>query len=135
MASFRAGTGMHDGENPFRGKLETHIDGASVTRRLKDGSLDAIVIDLRKPKEFAEGHVPGAINVALKDVVEFARGQPPDQAYITACYHIGCMLSTKAAMLLWDAGHTRVRELLGGWETWQQKGYPIERAEMAEQTA
>jgi len=109
--------------NPFAERLEHVIDNAMVAKGLKEGTLDDIIIDLRKPGEYRQAHIPGAVNVSARDVVAFAREQPPGTRFVTSCYHIACLLATKAAATLVDAGYP-CRELLGGWDWWQRKEQP-----------
>jgi rhodanese-related sulfurtransferase len=107
------------GRNAFRERLQHTIDNAMLASQLQQGAVQGVVLDLRKPEEYAKGHIPGARNVHLRDVVAFAQQQPPGTRFITSCYHTDCLLATRAAADLVDAGF-RAKELKGGWERWAQ---------------
>lgn len=111
--------------NPFRERLEREIDCASLAKHLKDGPVEEVVLDLRAADKYAEGHIPGAVNARVQDIVQVAERYPAGTKFVTSCYHIGCTLSTRGAMALHDAGFP-VRELLGGFKMWQELGHPVE---------
>ncbi|MCA1814442.1 MAG: hypothetical protein LC624_10915 [Halobacteriales archaeon] len=109
--------------NPFAEKLEHEIDNASLAQGLAEGTLEDVVIDLRKPEEYRQAHIPGAFNVHIDDVVAFAGQQPHGTRFVVSCYHIACLLATRAAARLTDEEYA-VRELRGGWDWWQRKEQP-----------
>ena len=74
-----------------------------------------VVIDVRKPNEFAEGHIPGAINIPLSDMVNpgsMAQIKEEDNLYIhcSAGYR-----SVIASSLLKRQGIHNLRNVLYGW--------------------
>jgi rhodanese-related sulfurtransferase len=74
-----------------------------------------VVIDVRKPNEFAEGHITGAINIPLSDMVDpgnMAQIQEDDNLYIhcSAGYR-----SVIASSLLKRQGIHNLRNVLYGW--------------------
>lgn len=73
------------------------------------------VLDVRQDHEFAAGHVPGARNVELGDLVDRARDLPAAPV-VVMCGH-GERAMT-AASLLERAGHSGVTVLAGGPEDW-----------------
>lgn len=113
--------------NPFAVRLTHEVDCATVAEELKGRELDDIVVDLRRGTEFRDGHIPGAMNVDVDEVVAFARRYPKTQGFITSCYDLGSMLSTRAADRLTREGY-RARELLGGWKMWTELGHPVEKS-------
>jgi len=75
----------------------------------------AQVVDVRQAAEYHDGHVPGARNIELGVLGEFApalTGGP----VVTMCGH--GERATTAASVLERAGHTSVAILLGGPEDW-----------------
>jgi hydroxyacylglutathione hydrolase len=78
--------------------------------------LDAShTLDVRQDKEFAAGHVPGAVHVELGALTEAARDLP-DGPFTVACGH-GERAMT-AASLLAAAGRRDLSVLVGGPEDW-----------------
>lgn len=85
---------------------------------------DALWLDARPPKQFAAGHVPGAISLHQDDweagfsaLVEVWDGARPIVVY---CGGADCRASTEvAARLRRDLASERVYVLRGGWEAWR----------------
>lgn len=91
-----------------------------------DDSL--IVLDVRKPVEFAEGHVKDAVNLPLAemtDVAQIALLEEDKNIYI----HCGSgYRSVIAASLLKRQGYHNLRNVLGGWEKIkEQKSISVEK--------
>ena len=77
--------------------------------------VNLVVIDVRKPSEFAEGHIPGAINIPLSDMADpgsMAQIQEDDNLYVhcSAGYR-----SVIASSLLKRQGIHNLRNVLWGW--------------------
>lgn len=74
-----------------------------------------VVLDVRQPKEWAEGHVADAVNVPLDeftDLVNIANIEEDQNVYI----HCGAgYRSVIAASLLKRQGIHNIRNMLGGW--------------------
>jgi hydroxyacylglutathione hydrolase len=74
-----------------------------------------VVIDVRKPNEFAEGHVKGALNIPLNDLIDpasMANIVETDNVYL---HCLGGYRSTIAASLFKRQGIHNVRNIVGGW--------------------
>lgn len=82
------------------------------------------VVDVRYPGDFAQGHVPGAINLPNGSWRK-PRGLKRDATLYLYCYNPTCHLATAAAVELVAQGY-RVVEVEGGWDTWVANGYPVE---------
>jgi len=53
--------------------VERPADSPLVTRADVEAAMDdedAVIVDTREPEEYAEGHIPGAVNVDWKEVVD-----------------------------------------------------------------
>ncbi|MEE2751742.1 MAG: rhodanese-like domain-containing protein [Myxococcota bacterium] len=114
---------------------------------LLDGNEAWTYLDVRTEEEFDEGHVPGALNVAVvertyrgmepnADFLEEVRAELPlDAPIITGCLRGG--RSLRAANLLREAGYTQVVDMRGGWDAelgplgevvypgWVRRGLPV----------
>jgi uncharacterized membrane protein YsdA (DUF1294 family)/rhodanese-related sulfurtransferase len=84
---------------------------------------DYLIVDVRRPDEFAEGHIPGAINVPVEaintaeDAAELS-GDLPDQDQLLLIYCRTGRRSKEASQKLADMGYTKVYEF-GGINTWE----------------
>jgi hydroxyacylglutathione hydrolase len=79
------------------------------------------VVDVRRPGEFASGHVPGAVNVPLDRI---AVGELPlDPARPAAVVCAGGYRSSAASSLLQARGFQRLSNVVGGTSAWIKAGY------------
>lgn len=90
---------------------------------------DAIVIDVRFPKDYAAGHVPGALNLP-KGKWQNPKGLRKEATHYVYCYDQTCHMAAEAAAELTRQGY-KVVEVEGGFDRWQQKGYRSETAAAA----
>lgn len=79
-----------------------------------------MVIDARDAAQFAKGHIPGAVNIEWRKVLEQREKLPRDKMVLIYC-NTGS-LSAQAGFALRVAGHDNVRILQGGFEEWKAKG-------------
>ena len=79
---------------------------------------DYIILDVRRPDEFAEGHIPGAINVANEDIGTAEIPELPDKSQLILVYCRSGRRSKEAAEKLANLGYTNVVEF-GGILDWQ----------------
>ncbi len=87
-----------------------------------------ILVDVRDPQSFAEGHMPGALNVPFDHIPNHVDAWKKDaRLLITYC---ACTNETTAARAVVDMnafGITNAKALLGGWNEWVKRGEKIER--------
>lgn len=86
-------------------------------------SGDALFVDARHAYDFNLGHIPGAVNVPLKDFVLDSSplaGAQMDKLLVTYCDGANCNSSIELANKLSAAGFTRVKMFFGGWNEWKQ---------------
>ncbi len=83
------------------------VNGASLPR----------VIDVREPREFQQGHVPGAELVPLQDLLREADGLGTTDEYVLVCR--SGRRSERAAKLLASRGCSKVKILEGGILAWE----------------
>lgn len=83
------------------------------------------VIDLRTPELFNKGHVPTAVNVQYDELEAYLPKLDKEVNTVVYCYDITCHLSAKGALLLAQKGY-RVQELVGGFNTYAEKGFAVE---------
>jgi rhodanese-related sulfurtransferase len=92
------------------------------------GTPDLVIVDARYPESFAVEHLPGAVNMPVREISEASMDElSRDALYVVYCWNASCHASTKAAQRLEALGF-RVKELHGGLQDWKKQGYPTERA-------
>ena len=87
-------------------------------------SGNAVVIDVRKPDEWASGHVAGAIHIPVDDVLARIDELPQDKKLLFICaagVRSGLACEMAAAMGLES---NRLYNIEEGTPTWIEKGYP-----------
>ena len=77
-----------------------------------------LIVDVRRPDEFAEGHIAGAINVPNEEIGEEMPAQLPDTEQVLLVYCRTGRRSKEASQKLADLGYTNVYEF-GGINTWE----------------
>ncbi|CAA7617092.1 metalloregulator ArsR/SmtB family transcription factor [Magnetospirillum sp. SS-4] len=91
--------------------------------RLGDGTVT--LLDVRPPEEYAAGHLPGAINIPLKEL-QRRLGELPDGAEVVAyCRGPYCVLAFEAVASLRECGRA-ARRLQDGFPEWRLAGLPVE---------
>jgi rhodanese-related sulfurtransferase len=79
---------------------------------------DYIILDVRRPDEFAEGHIPGAINVANESIGTEEIPELPDKAQLILVYCRSGRRSKEASEKLVKLGYTNIVEF-GGILDWK----------------
>ncbi|MBN7762996.1 ArsR family transcriptional regulator [Nitratireductor aquibiodomus] len=110
------------GENG-KGAVET-VSRDELLSRLRDETV--LLLDVRPEEEFAQGHLPGAVNVPLDALEKRLAELPRDREVIAYCRGPYCMLSLDAALLLQREGLAASR-LSDGFPDWKAAGLPVER--------
>jgi rhodanese-related sulfurtransferase/predicted transcriptional regulator len=85
------------------------------------------VLDVRPPEEFASGHVPGAVNVPLKELAKRLKELPQDQEVVAYCRGPHCVLAFEAVAQLREKGY-QARRLEDGFPEWREAGLPVEKS-------
>ncbi|HEY2932185.1 MAG TPA: rhodanese-like domain-containing protein [Acidobacteriota bacterium] len=85
---------------------------------------DLGVVDVRRPAEFKQGHVPGAVNIQLADLGE--KSGLPDRDRPTAVICAGGYRSSIATSVLARYGFRNLFNVVGGTSAWINAGYAVE---------
>ena len=102
--------------------------GEDGKRLCPDHAADALHAgqDVSPPERYAEGHVPGALNIPHRTLREdTTAGISKETVVITYCDGPGCNGSTKGALRFAALGF-RVKEMIGGLEWWVKDGFKVE---------
>ena len=74
---------------------------------------DYIILDVRRPDEFAEGHIPGAINVPNEAIGTAEIAELPDKSQLILVYCRSGRRSKEASEKLTKLGYTNIVEFGG----------------------
>ena len=100
------------------------IPRQELFERVRQGIVT--VLDVRPQEEYAFGHVPGAVNVPLKDLTKRLKELPPDQEIVAYCRGPHCVLAFEAVAQLRENGF-QARRLEDGFPEWREAGLPVEK--------
>lgn len=107
---------------------------ADQLAQLRQGGTPPTVLDVRWDDEWAAGHIPGALHIAVPDLQAGSLQGPSDHAVAVHCAH--SFRSGIAISLLERAGWSGpILHLDGGIEAWHAAGQAIEASECAAVTA
>jgi rhodanese-related sulfurtransferase len=111
----------------FRGRLGFESDVSDVAAALASSELGFVLVDTRSDASWAQGHVPGAINLPGRRIAADASERiPAGTPVVVYCWGPGCNGATRAALAFATLGHP-VKEMLGGFEYWAREGFAVER--------
>ena len=115
-ALFLTGCGgmSSDKTNTYR---SISMDEAVVMMEQEQGY---IILDVRRPDEFAEGHIPNAINIANESIGTDEIAQLPDKDQLILVYCRSGRRSKEASEKLVKLGYTNIVEF-GGILDWTGK--------------
>jgi rhodanese-related sulfurtransferase len=88
---------------------------------------NSVVLDVRTPKEFTAGHIPGAVNIDWNgaDFQKKVSALDRSKTYLVQCAVGG--RSAKAADKMMTLQFTNVYNLEGGIKAWEKAGKPVEK--------
>ena len=97
---------------------------AKTLREELGSSEKILVIDVRSAKEYAAGHIPGAINIPFEDLSRkiAALKVPKDTTIVTMCEHGG--RSSRAVVELQKLGYKA--SSFCRLESWRKERYKVE---------
>ena len=108
-------------------------------------SARPLILDLRPPEAYTEGHVPGAVHLDLWGVSLIDTDPAPLNAFMWMIEHVlaghgvdrgrpvvvydehSGMRAARAFWFLEYFGHPNVRVLDGGYGSWTREGFPVTR--------
>lgn len=101
------------------------VDVSTAAAILADAPDDLVVLDVRTPEEFAEGHVADAtlIDIYEPDFADRIAELDPDVPYVVICRSGN--RSSQAVALMRDLGFSDVTDVDGGILAWNAAGLPL----------
>jgi ArsR family transcriptional regulator len=111
----------------YFGRLDSlePVSRQELVKRLKDKSV--LLLDVRPEDEFAQGHLPGALNIPLPQLGKRLSKLPRRAQIVAYCRGPYCVLSFEAVAALRAKGYD-VRRLEDGFPEWKAAGLPVRSA-------
>ena len=113
-----------DGSKPGAGQEIISVKELAEQIQLQRAPL---IVDVRSEKEYAEAHIPGAVNIPydqLGDRLSEIDAAKADEIVVHCRSGHRAEIAEK---VLSEAGYSNVRDLDGHMNAWQSGGHPIER--------
>jgi sulfur-carrier protein adenylyltransferase/sulfurtransferase len=110
-------------------QVKSEIDeiDAPQARELIDSPEPPLLVDVREPDEWSEGHIPGAVHVPRGYLESRIEQSAPDRSRPVVIYCAGGARSAFAAKTLEELGYENVVSLAGGFTDWKRNGFPIDQ--------
>ncbi len=94
---------------------------------------DVLILDVRTPGEFAQGHVPGAVNIPHTEIAAHLDELAPYREKEIILYCRSGRRAGIAADILKKNGFTHLAHMEGDMMGWTANGLPVEKAEAVKQ--
>ncbi len=97
--------------------------GAVVDFKDAVAASNALVIDVREPAEYEEGHIPGAVNISLRELAANVDKIPADSPVFVYCqsgYRAGLAVSSLRMI-----GYDNVSSFSGSYAAWTEAGEEV----------
>ena len=114
LTACSSGPQVMDGEDMVRSYTKISQDEAKAMMEQDDGH---VIVDVRRPDEFAAGHIPGAICIPNENIGSEQPEELPDLHQVILIYCRSGNRSKQAAQKLFDMGYTNIYEF-GGIIDW-----------------
>jgi rhodanese-related sulfurtransferase len=115
----------------FGSAFEFETDCRDVHDALASGAQDFVLFDARGPELYAQGHLPGAVNMPHRKIVEAKlREYPDDTLFVVYCAGPHCNGAHRAAYRLAKLERP-VKLMIGGVTGWLDEGFTLVRPDAA----
>lgn len=113
----------------FNSEFVFETDPADVYDALNSGEPGFVLLDVRAPDRYQAGHVPGAINIPHRKIIESKMAAfPADTLFVVYCDGTHCNGATRGAIRLAELGRP-VKKMVGGLHGWELDGFSLERSQ------
>jgi rhodanese-related sulfurtransferase len=100
-----------------------NLTAPEVARR-REAERDLLLLDVREPDEWADGHAPGAVHIPMREVPRRLSELPRDRPIALICR--GGPRSSLVGSVLLSHGFARLVNVWGGMTGWMEAGLPVE---------
>lgn len=116
----------------FSSRLGFETDCSDVHASQQRGDVDFLLVDVRGEAAFAQGHVPGAINIPQRLMTaDHLAHYPQDTLFVVYCAGPHCNGVHRAAVKLAALGYP-VKEMIGGVTGWLDEGLALTTGQRVE---
>ncbi len=95
--------------------------GFAAVKSLMASGKKVVLVDVRPPKLFRAGHIPGAVNVPAPAFEKFKKNLPADRKTTLVVYGVGGCLSPSVAVGAMAEGFSDVRVYTAGYPDWARR--------------
>ena len=111
----------------FAQRLTFETDCWDVHESLRADARDFVLLDVRGPRLYERGHVPGAINLPHGKMTPSRMAEWPEGTlFVVYCAGPHCNGTDRAALRLARQGRL-VKVMIGGMTGWADEGFEIAR--------
>jgi rhodanese-related sulfurtransferase len=109
----------------FQSAFAFETDCWDTHEALRGGAPAFILVDVRSPELYAQGHVPGAINIPHRKIIASRMAAYADETlFVVYCAGPHCNGAARAALQLATLGRP-VKMMVGGITGWLDEGFEL----------
>jgi rhodanese-related sulfurtransferase len=110
----------------FESSFRFETDCWDVNDAMSNGRQDFLLVDVRSPDLYANGHAPGAINIPQRKLIESTLSRySRETIFVVYCAGPHCNGAQRAAVRLARLGRS-VKIMIGGMTGWLDEGFRSE---------
>jgi rhodanese-related sulfurtransferase len=110
----------------FAGAFRFETDCWAVHDAMSNGRQDFVLVDVRSHDLYANGHVPGAVSIPHRKLIEGTLSRyPRDTIFVVYCAGPHCNGAHRGAVRLARLGRP-VKLMIGGMTGWLDEGFRTE---------
>ncbi len=110
----------------FESAFRFETDCWDVHDAMTRDEADFVLLDVRSHELYAQGHVPGAISMPHRKIIESALAQyPKETTFVVYCAGPHCNGAHRGAIRLAKLGRP-VKMMIGGVTGWLDEGFELE---------
>jgi rhodanese-related sulfurtransferase len=110
----------------FEGALRFETDCWDVHDAMSNGRQDFVLVDVRSHDLYANAHVPGAVSIPHRKLIESTLSRyPRDTIFVVYCAGPHCNGAHRGAIRLARLGRP-VKLMIGGMTGWLDEGFRTE---------
>ena len=107
----------------FEGAFRFETDCWDVHDAMSNGRQDFVLVDVRSHDLYANGHVPGAVSIPHRKLIEGTLSRyPRDTIFVVYCAGPHCNGAHRGAVRLAKLGRP-VKLMIGGMTGWLDEGF------------